>query len=507
MEKPRLFVKVGGKEYGPYDADEIKALIREDRFGLNDFVRREGEASWFRAGNIASLKALFEPASAPAEPKCPACGTLLESDAAFCTECGTKVTSAEAAPPPPSATATCPQCGAAVEEGDVFCGECGGKLAAPPPEAKTPTAPEPPAEEKAPPAPPPPAEKTAPPEPAPSHTKASARPSPVKGEAPPAAATPTPPPPSPFKTKPFVEAAEPAPPKRRVKLVAAIIGGGLLLLVVLIVAAFFVTDYLGGDPLTQGEEPVPAAPVMVEPPSRSVPEVTATLVSAAGGGRSSAAMAARLAEHDDGVCEILEAERPGSLTLDLTVTSDGRVMTASVVSSTYGSAVNKRVENAARRWNFGDGRGVAKLKVKCKAAAGILAPGKDVARPSNQNCVDEGIPENIPNSLRRDTEKRKLLSSPNVRSESATVTAGGRAYTFKVRAKKSEVKLFFEWLTLARGNFNIQVKGAGGNVLYNAAPPDGPTLKLTGGGDFQVTVGPTAQTPDFGSTWYCNFVE
>jgi outer membrane biosynthesis protein TonB len=143
----------------------------------------------------------------------------------------------------------------------------------------------------------------------------------------------------------------------------------LIFLIVLAVGAYVITDYLGVNPLTQEEEAAPAAPVVVEPPGGGT-EVTATLISAAGGGRSSTSMTSKLAYHDDSVCKILKAEGPGKLTLDLTVTSDGRVMKASVVSSTYGSTVNKRVENAARRWNFGAGTGVAKLKVKCKAAAG-----------------------------------------------------------------------------------------------------------------------------------------
>ena len=339
MEKPRLFVKVAGKEYGPYDADEIKALIRENRFGPDDFVRREGETAWFRAGNIASLKAMFEPASAPTALRCPACGAALEADAAFCTECGRKTPGVSA---PAAPAIRCSRCGTPATAEDAFCGECGARLTAEPPVETEPTPAHTP--------PPPPPITTKPPPP------------------PPTEVTPTPPPP-PAVSTPVSEGAEPTSSKRRGAIIAAAIGGGLILLIVLAVAAFFITDYLGVNPLTQEEEAAPAAPVVVKPPGGGT-EVRATLVSAAGGGRSSTSMTSKLAYHDDNVCKILKAEGPGGLTLDLTVTSNGAVMKASVVSSTYGSAVNKRVENAARRWNFGAGTGVAKLKVKYRAAPG-----------------------------------------------------------------------------------------------------------------------------------------
>ena len=50
--------------------------------------------------------------------KCLYCGTLVNDDCLFCTECGKEL---------PKET-VCPHCGAIVNEGDVFCTECGKEL-------------------------------------------------------------------------------------------------------------------------------------------------------------------------------------------------------------------------------------------------------------------------------------------------------------------------------------------------------------------------------------------
>jgi outer membrane biosynthesis protein TonB len=362
MDAQRLFVKVHGVPYGPFTPDEIKTLVRERRFGPDDLVRRETETAWFRAGNIANLKVLFDAAAAPG---CPACGAPLEADAVFCTECGAKAPAAVSVPA--EAALKCASCGTPALAEDTFCGECGATLGGVPSTVVVASAPAPAAAPRAAavaPAPPPPAAAVTP--------KAAAAPPPPPAEAAPPAPRPTvtPPPPRP-STGPRVTpapatgyAAEPAPAKSRKWVIAAVVaGGGLILIILLAAGAYVVTDYFGVNPLTQEEE-TPAPPA-TPPVARTT--TTATLLSATGGGRSVTLMTSKLAYHKDSVTRILEQEGAGELTLDLIVTSNGAVVKASVVSSTYGANLNKRAADAARSWNFGAGKGVAKLRVKCAA--------------------------------------------------------------------------------------------------------------------------------------------
>ena len=50
--------------------------------------------------------------------KCPNCGTQLNDDVLFCTECGSQI----------SQSNVCPHCGASVNKGDAFCQNCGKKV-------------------------------------------------------------------------------------------------------------------------------------------------------------------------------------------------------------------------------------------------------------------------------------------------------------------------------------------------------------------------------------------
>lgn len=102
--------------------------------------------------NICGSKAPEPPAG---QRRCPTCGKLLPIEARFCNGCGNPVASASApyapaaayapaapvyspapaayapaapAPAPAAGSKTCPNCGSAVESDCMFCTECGTKL-------------------------------------------------------------------------------------------------------------------------------------------------------------------------------------------------------------------------------------------------------------------------------------------------------------------------------------------------------------------------------------------
>lgn len=89
---------------------------------------------------------------------CPNCGTQQPDGAAFCDECGARLSGAtpEAPPAPQEPTpatqvaATCPDCGAPVVPGEAFCDNCGAALtdAAPPKTVRAPYTPPPPEEQE-----------------------------------------------------------------------------------------------------------------------------------------------------------------------------------------------------------------------------------------------------------------------------------------------------------------------------------------------------------------------
>lgn len=93
---------------------EVEALINK----INDSF-----------AEIKKYEAELEELKAPKGIECPNCGTILEEDAAFCTNCGSKIEPAEAKAEGEEAPKNvCPSCNNEVPEGTAFCSHCGAKL-------------------------------------------------------------------------------------------------------------------------------------------------------------------------------------------------------------------------------------------------------------------------------------------------------------------------------------------------------------------------------------------
>lgn len=60
--------------------------------------------------------------------KCPQCGSMMPSDAAFCDQCGMRLTPQPAPQSRAPVAQRCPQCGAAAVAGQAFCEQCGHAL-------------------------------------------------------------------------------------------------------------------------------------------------------------------------------------------------------------------------------------------------------------------------------------------------------------------------------------------------------------------------------------------
>ncbi|MCP4230709.1 MAG: TonB family protein [bacterium] len=55
-----LFLRIDGRETGPFTVGEVKDKINDGSFRRWDFIRTEGKKSWIKAENLVHLKALFE---------------------------------------------------------------------------------------------------------------------------------------------------------------------------------------------------------------------------------------------------------------------------------------------------------------------------------------------------------------------------------------------------------------------------------------------------------------
>lgn len=76
--------------------------------------------------------------------RCPNCRTEMPSDAAFCDQCGTRLSHPQPATPAASADFRCPRCGASATAGQSYCEQCGAALqpASPAPSAAQASCPE-----------------------------------------------------------------------------------------------------------------------------------------------------------------------------------------------------------------------------------------------------------------------------------------------------------------------------------------------------------------------------
>lgn len=59
-DNPKLYLKVGGEEHGPFTVEEVKTWVDAGYFALDDYIRMEGNVHWVKAENVTHLKALFE---------------------------------------------------------------------------------------------------------------------------------------------------------------------------------------------------------------------------------------------------------------------------------------------------------------------------------------------------------------------------------------------------------------------------------------------------------------
>jgi len=65
-------ISVGGRVYGPYGIEQMRAFHAEGRLADHSLVARAGEEQFHAANEDTALAALFQPAAAPAQPEPPA---------------------------------------------------------------------------------------------------------------------------------------------------------------------------------------------------------------------------------------------------------------------------------------------------------------------------------------------------------------------------------------------------------------------------------------------------
>lgn len=59
-EAPKLYIKIDDSEHGPLTVEEIKQWIDDGRFSVDDYIRMDGNVHWVKAENVVHLKALFD---------------------------------------------------------------------------------------------------------------------------------------------------------------------------------------------------------------------------------------------------------------------------------------------------------------------------------------------------------------------------------------------------------------------------------------------------------------
>lgn len=184
--------------------------------------------------------------------------------------------------------------------------------------------------------------------------------------------------PIPARVEPRPEPRRAAPPpvgerpKRRLKPAGCVIliVIAAVLLVVVLVAAFFVTDYYGVNPFTEpyAEEPAePPTEVEAQPPAPKT-KIKFTVVQVLGGGRTAAAVGKDLAGKAESMSRLLGSKGPGEVELELSISSNGNVVRAKVIRSTYKDAtLESKIAYAARGWKFSPAGGTTNARVKVAA--------------------------------------------------------------------------------------------------------------------------------------------
>lgn len=161
-------------------------------------------------------------------------------------------------------------------------------------------------------------------------------------------------------------------PKRKLKPAGCVIliVIAVVLAVVVLVAAFFVTDYLGVNPLTapSAEEPAEApTEVEAQPPAPKV-KIQFTVLQVMGGGRTPAGVGKDLAGKAESMSRVMGSKGPGEVELELSISSGGSVVRAKILRSTYKDAMlESKIAYAARGWKFAAATGTTRARVKIAA--------------------------------------------------------------------------------------------------------------------------------------------
>lgn len=155
------FVRLGGKEHGPFSSSQLKQLARKGKISRDTEVRRGESGSWVPALRVKGLFAVAgqtdavaksAEASAPEASERPSAPSGKEAEKDTVTSAADAsdeadeyalATASPAATPGPSSTATdrpggdaCPRCGKPASRGATKCGACGQALVHPRPSEK-----------------------------------------------------------------------------------------------------------------------------------------------------------------------------------------------------------------------------------------------------------------------------------------------------------------------------------------------------------------------------------